>query len=111
MAFVNESGLYKLIFRSSKPEAEAFANWVCGEVLPSLRKHGIYGVLSPIDEDRLTKTSVAIFKRLAETTDACEHAFLLERAKRIVRQLGQPMPDFTLLGSQLHQKQLPYANK
>ena len=40
--FVNEQNLYKVIMRSDKPQAEAFQDWVCGEVLPSIRKHGAY---------------------------------------------------------------------
>ncbi|MSS77408.1 phage antirepressor Ant [Anaerococcus sp. WCA-380-WT-2B] len=40
--FINESNLYKLIFQSRKPEAEKFSDWVTGEVLPSIRKQGIY---------------------------------------------------------------------
>lgn len=34
---INESNLYKLIFQSRKPQAERFADWVTGEVLPSIR--------------------------------------------------------------------------
>ena len=41
---ISESGLYSLIFRSRKPEARRFRKWVTSEVLPSLRKHGQYGV-------------------------------------------------------------------
>jgi len=40
--FINEPGLYSLIFRSGKQEAKAFKKWVCSEVLPSIRKHGRY---------------------------------------------------------------------
>lgn len=40
--FLTESGVYKLIFKSRKPEAERFSNWVTDEVLPSIRKHGAY---------------------------------------------------------------------
>lgn len=40
--FVSESNLYKVIMRSDKPQAEPFQDWVCGEVLPSIRKHGAY---------------------------------------------------------------------
>ena len=40
MNFVNEKNLYKVIMRSDKPQAEQFQDWVCGEVLPSIRKHG-----------------------------------------------------------------------
>ena len=40
--FVSESGMYKLILRSRKPQAEAFADWVTSEVLVSIRKTGKY---------------------------------------------------------------------
>ena len=39
--FLTESGVYKLIFKSRKPNAEKFQDWVTGEVLPSIRKHGV----------------------------------------------------------------------
>ena len=40
--FCSESGLYRIIFRSNKPEAEAFRRWVFHEVLPSIRRNGYY---------------------------------------------------------------------
>ena len=39
---VNESGLYKLVMRSDKPEAKAFQDWVTRDVLPAIRKDGMY---------------------------------------------------------------------
>ncbi len=42
MVTVSESGLYKLIMRSDKPQAKAFQDWVAKEVLPSIRKTGSY---------------------------------------------------------------------
>ena len=40
--FINESGLYCLIFGSKKRDAVLFKQWVASEVLPSIRKHGRY---------------------------------------------------------------------
>lgn len=40
--FLTESGVYKLIFKSKKKEAEKFQDWVTDEVLPQIRKHGAY---------------------------------------------------------------------
>lgn len=40
--FISEQNLYRLIMRSDKPQAEPFQDWVCGEVLPSIRKNGGY---------------------------------------------------------------------
>lgn len=42
ITIVSESGLYKLVMRSDKPEARAFQNWVTREVLPAIRKDGSY---------------------------------------------------------------------
>lgn len=42
--FINESNLYKVIFQSRKPQAEAFTDWVTSEVLPNIRKTGKYEV-------------------------------------------------------------------
>ena len=44
---VTESGLYVLIFASRKPEAKRFRKWVTSEVLPALRKQGIYRAATP----------------------------------------------------------------
>ena len=41
---VSESGLYRLIFQSRKPEARKFRKWVTSEVLPSIRRKGYYGI-------------------------------------------------------------------
>lgn len=40
--FINEDGLYDVIFDSRKPEAKKFRKWVTSEVLPSIRKTGAY---------------------------------------------------------------------
>lgn len=40
--FVNEKNLYRVIMRSDKEEAVVFQDWICDEVLPSIRKHGAY---------------------------------------------------------------------
>lgn len=41
---INESGLYALIFGSKLESAKRFKHWVTSEVLPSIRKHGVYAV-------------------------------------------------------------------
>src|SRR5215213_2728082 len=39
---ISESGVYKLAFRSNKPEAERFTDWLANEVIPQIRKTGKY---------------------------------------------------------------------
>lgn len=47
MAAVNESGLYSLVLTSRKPEARAFKKWITAEVLPALRRNGVYAIEQP----------------------------------------------------------------
>lgn len=47
---INEAGLYSLILRSRKPEAKAFKRWVTHDVLPSIRKHGMYATDETLDK-------------------------------------------------------------
>ncbi len=64
MWLVNESGLYALILRSSKPEARTFRKWVTKEVLPSIRKKGYYAMQKPnsnfIDARNIPYTRILI---------------------------------------------------
>lgn len=46
---INESGLYSLILSSKMPNAKKFKHWVTSEVLPAIRKHGIYATDNVID--------------------------------------------------------------
>lgn len=39
---LNEAGVYKVVFRSNKPEAEKFTDWIANDVLPTIRKTGSY---------------------------------------------------------------------
>ena len=42
IAFITEGDVYRLIVHSKLPSAERFEHWVFDEVLPSIRKHGVY---------------------------------------------------------------------
>lgn len=44
MTIINESGLYSLVLSSKLPTARKFRHWVTSEVLPSIRRHGLYAV-------------------------------------------------------------------
>jgi len=46
---VSESGLYHLVFKSRKKSAIKFRRWVTGEVLPSIRKHGLYATENTVE--------------------------------------------------------------
>jgi len=44
MTYVSESNLYRLIMRSDKPQAVAFQDWICDEVIPQIRQSGTYSM-------------------------------------------------------------------
>ncbi len=50
MVYIPEKDVYRLIMRSNLPNAEQFQDWVCDEVLPSIRKHGGYLTPDKIEE-------------------------------------------------------------
>jgi len=73
MLVISEAGLYKLVFTSRKPEAEKFTDWVASEVIPSIRKHGMYAKDELLDNPDLmieviTKLKDERQKRLAAET-------------------------------------------
>ncbi|PAF49224.1 hypothetical protein BKH41_03850 [Helicobacter sp. 12S02232-10] len=47
---VTEPELYYILVRSNKPNAKPFRRWITSEVLPSIRKNGIYATESTIDK-------------------------------------------------------------
>lgn len=47
---VSEAGLYSIILRSRKPEAKTFKRWITHDVIPSIRKHGIYATEEVLDK-------------------------------------------------------------
>lgn len=54
---VNEPGLYSLILGSRKPEAKQFKRWITHEVIPSIRRNGMYATDTLLDDpDLLLKT-------------------------------------------------------
>ena len=53
MTIINESGLYSLIFGSKLPSAKKFKRWVTTDVLPQIRKHGMYATQELLDNPDL----------------------------------------------------------
>ena len=59
--YISEAGLYRLVFRSKLKSAEVFTDWVCSEVLPSIRKHGFYNSQYPYRRNNITVEEVEEF--------------------------------------------------
>lgn len=71
LSIISESGFYSLVLRSRKPVAKKFKAWVTKEVLPSIRKHGMYA--TPDTVERMLAdpdVGIKVFKALKAEKDA-----------------------------------------
>ena len=68
MTIINESGLYSLILSSKLPKAKEFKHWVTSEVLPSIRKHGMYAMDELIENPDLAIKALTALKEEREKT-------------------------------------------
>ena len=98
MLFVNESGMYALVFGSKQPNAKSFKRWVTKEVLPSLRKHGTYTVRKERSTQSLPPTKVRAslewvkgVSDMLNLNDSSKLALL----GQVAQPLGLPVPDYT----------------
>lgn len=67
LAVVSESGMYALVLRSRKPEAEPFRLWVTSEVLPSIRKTGTYAIAKEESKLALPETYIEALEALVKS--------------------------------------------
>ena len=63
---VNESGLYSLILGSKLPTAKKFKHWVTAEVLPAIRKHGVYAMDDLLNDPDALITALTAYKEEKE---------------------------------------------
>ena len=71
--FISEGDLYRLIFSSHLPAAQKFESWVMDEVLPSIRKHGLYITDRVIEEIRTNpKALLAMLQSYVEEKERNE---------------------------------------
>lgn len=118
--FLTESGVYKLIFKSDKKEAEKFQDWVTDEVLPEIRKTGGYITTTDdmSDEDILAKAlqianarieernkQIKELKPKAEYTDTILDSKSLFTVNQIAKDYGMAAKKFNEL---LHKLKIQY---
>ncbi len=96
--FLSEAAVYRTTFRSNKPEAEAFANWVCGEVLPAIRKQGFFGQVPQKDRLAFSRHITAITRDLMRCRNAFQQSVLVGELRDLCRMIGKPLPDLALIG-------------
>lgn len=91
--FITESGVYKLVFKSRKPNAEAFTDWVTDEVLPTLRKTGSYE-MPKAKKSRSNRTALSSANMMVKNVMSVlekakvEPVFIAAEVKRLYTDLG-----------------------
>lgn len=91
MIFINEKNLYRVIMRSDKPQAEPFQDWVCGDVLPSIRKHGMYATRATV-ENMLNDPENAILMLQAYQRERKERLAAQQQVERLEQQAIEDKP-------------------
>ena len=115
ITFVSEAGMYDVIIRSDSPEAKPFRKWVTSEVLPTIRKNGVYAsdnfieksitdpeyaikILTSLKEERLKSRALA--ERVeadrpkvlfANAVEASDNSILVAEMAKILKQKGVDM--------------------
>lgn len=105
---INESGLYSLVLSSKLPTARKFRHWVTSEVLPSIRRHGLYAADELLNNPDLMIQAMEALKAeraknlqlsekvrqdapkvlFAESVEASNHSILIFDLAKILRQNG-----------------------
>ena len=108
VTIINESGLYSLVLSSKLPTARKFRHWVTSEVLPSIRRHGLYAADELLNNPDLMIQAMEALKSeraknqqltekvrqdapkvlFAESVEASNHSILIFDLAKILRQNG-----------------------
>lgn len=80
--FITEGDLYRLIFSSKLPAAQDFEAWVVDEVLPTIRRHGVYAIDELLDNDEFLEHAIIQLRSERAKRLAAEQA-LLEAAPKV----------------------------
>lgn len=118
VTIINESGLYSLVLSSKLPTARKFRHWVTSEVLPSIRRHGLYAADELLNNPDLMIQAMEALKAeraknqqltekvrqdapkvlFAESVEASNHSILIFDLAKILRQNGVQIGGKRLFG-------------
>ena len=87
---INESGLYSLVLSSKLPGAKRFKRWVTHDVLPSIRKHGLYAIDEILDNPDI---AIEALQRLKE--ERAKRKALQETVAIQTQQIAEMQPKVT----------------
>lgn len=72
LLFINESGLYSLILSSKLPKAKEFKHWVTSDILPTIRKHGVYAIEEVLNDPDMLINALTALKEEREAKKKLE---------------------------------------
>lgn len=91
MSYINEGDLYRLIMKSKLPSAEKFESWVMDEVLPTIRRHGMYATEELIANPDLAIQAFTALK--AERAKNAELESTVQQMDKVITELT-PKADY-----------------
>lgn len=93
--FIPESDIYRLVFRSKLPSAEKFSDWVCKEVLPSIRKHGVYMTDNLLDQiTNNPEYFITVLTRLNNERKEKEKAQKIAKQRQEIIEMQKPKVEY-----------------
>lgn len=101
LTVINESGVYSLIFSSKLPKAKAFKHWVTNDVLPSIRKHGVYA--TPQAAQQIVDDPVVLLRKAADMLEA-----QINKNKELVSQLDDTTYDLIVAKDEVRRMREQY---
>ena len=101
LTIINESGLYSLILSSKLPNAKRFKHWVTSEVLPAIRKHGMYATDELLSNPDF---AISVFQQLKAERE--EKQKLLTVNKQQQQIIGELQPKANYVDTILNNKGL-----
>lgn len=95
MLVINESGLYSLVLSSKLPTAKQFKRWITSEVIPSIRKHGVYMTQETLQAAILNPDTLIQLCQQLKAEQAQNQQLRIRNSELVVKtQIMQPKADF-----------------
>ena len=96
LTIIDECEFYKFVLQSEMPKADAFADWVCGEVLPSLRKNNYYIDGQNVDNKQIEELKERIDKLEKYRAEMEKYADELEEENKTMEDDYNPNNYYTI---------------
>ena len=91
LTIINESGLYSLILSSKLPQAKEFKRWVTSEVLPTIRKNGMFATDELLDNPDF---AIATLQKLKEEREERKRLEIVNSQLAVENQIMQPKAQY-----------------